>query len=131
MADMAVVVEESRIIDVAPIEDVDDDGASVIDRTGETVIPGLIDAHLHLKIGLQWTGRTSSTTMSPQGLPEQLLTSAVCWTPGSQRCEMLIPGLIGTPNRCRKRLDSGTADPHQPPSDLSNRRSRRRSLPPV
>lgn len=48
MSDMAVVIEDERITAVTPLADAPDD-ADVIDHSQETVIPGLIDAHLHLK----------------------------------------------------------------------------------
>jgi imidazolonepropionase-like amidohydrolase len=47
--DHRVVVDDGRIQSVGPIEDVDaPDDATHVDHTGETLIPGLIDAHLHL-----------------------------------------------------------------------------------
>lgn len=45
----AVVVEDGRIVSVTERESVGLDDANVVDHSGETVIPGLIDAHLHLK----------------------------------------------------------------------------------
>ncbi len=47
--DGAIVVEDSVIVDVGPSEAVEIDDAEVIDHTEETVMPGMIDAHLHLK----------------------------------------------------------------------------------
>ena len=44
-----VVVEDGRVVDAGPADEVDvPDDAEPIDHAGETVIPGLIDAHLHL-----------------------------------------------------------------------------------
>lgn len=48
-SDMAVVTENDRIVHVAPFEDLDLDELDCIDHSGETVMPGMIDAHLHLK----------------------------------------------------------------------------------
>jgi imidazolonepropionase-like amidohydrolase len=47
-SDAAVVVEDGRIAAVTSLDEAPDD-ADVIDHSDETVIPGLIDAHLHLK----------------------------------------------------------------------------------
>ncbi|WP_254863253.1 metal-dependent hydrolase family protein [Halovivax gelatinilyticus] len=44
-----IVVEDGRVNEVGPAEDVaEPDGAARIDHSDETVLPGLIDAHLHL-----------------------------------------------------------------------------------
>ncbi len=49
LADARVVIEDGRVREVGPIEDVPEpEGAARIDHSGETVLPGLIDAHLHL-----------------------------------------------------------------------------------
>ncbi len=45
--DMAVVLEDNKIIEVLPIANVDTTGAEVIDLTDKFVMPGLIDAHVH------------------------------------------------------------------------------------
>ena len=47
--DAAIVIEDGRIAEVADRESVSLGDVEVIDHSGETVIPGLIDAHLHLK----------------------------------------------------------------------------------
>ena len=47
--DGRVVVEDGRVVDAGPAEEVDvPDDADPVDHSEETVIPGLIDAHLHL-----------------------------------------------------------------------------------
>jgi imidazolonepropionase-like amidohydrolase len=49
IADARVVLDDGRVSAVGPIEDVPEpDGAERIDHSGEFVLPGLIDAHLHL-----------------------------------------------------------------------------------
>jgi imidazolonepropionase-like amidohydrolase len=48
-SDTVVVCEGDRIVEVTPQEEFDANGAEVVDHSGETVLPGLIDAHLHLK----------------------------------------------------------------------------------
>lgn len=42
-----VYVRDGRVIDVGPLGDVPSD-ASVLDYSGQTVVPGLIDCHVHL-----------------------------------------------------------------------------------
>ncbi len=47
--DGRVVVEDGRVVEAGPAEQVAvPDDADRIDHSGETVVPGLIDAHLHL-----------------------------------------------------------------------------------
>lgn len=45
---MAIVVEDDRIVQVAPAASVDMAGAEVIDLSGKFVMPGLIDTHVHV-----------------------------------------------------------------------------------
>lgn len=46
--DARIVVEDGRVNDVGPIEDVPEpEGAERIDHSGEVVIPGMIDTHIH------------------------------------------------------------------------------------
>ena len=57
--DARLVIEDGRVVESGPVEDVAGDGDR-IDHSTETVLPGLIDAHLHL-VGvrsmdpLRWT----------------------------------------------------------------------------
>ncbi len=46
--DMAVVVDGSKIVEVAPAASVDKTGCEVIDLSGKFVMPGLIDTHVHV-----------------------------------------------------------------------------------
>ena len=47
--DARIVIEDGRVSDVGPAEDVSvPDDAERIDHSGEVVIPGLVDAHIHL-----------------------------------------------------------------------------------
>jgi len=49
LTDGRIVVEDDTIVESGPRDGVDvPDGASVVDHRDETVIPGLIDAHLHI-----------------------------------------------------------------------------------
>lgn len=47
--DAIVIVEDGRIVEVGPYETTETGNAEVIDHAEETVMPGMIDAHLHLK----------------------------------------------------------------------------------
>lgn len=49
--DMAIVVQEGEISQIASAEQVDCTGAHVIDLSDKFVMPGLIDSHLHTYIG--------------------------------------------------------------------------------
>lgn len=50
ISDGRILVEDGRVVDVGPAEAVDaPDDAEHVDHSDATVIPGLIDAHLHLK----------------------------------------------------------------------------------
>ncbi|WP_290815193.1 amidohydrolase family protein [Halovivax sp.] len=49
LSDARVVIEDGRVSEVGPVEDVEAPAdAERIDHSGEAVIPGLIDAHLHI-----------------------------------------------------------------------------------
>ncbi len=48
-SDMVVLIEEEEIREVRPVEDTDLTAYTVKNHSKEVVIPGLIDAHLHLK----------------------------------------------------------------------------------
>lgn len=44
---MAIVVEENKIVEVAPKADVATEGCEIIDLSNKFVMPGLIDGHMH------------------------------------------------------------------------------------
>ncbi|MFP9062188.1 amidohydrolase family protein [Natrialbaceae archaeon A-chndr2] len=48
-SDAVVLVENGTIIDVGPADSIDTGGVTVVDHRDEIVMPGMIDAHLHLK----------------------------------------------------------------------------------
>lgn len=49
IADARVLVEDGRIVEVGTQESIDNpDGAEYVNHSTETVIPGLVDAHLHI-----------------------------------------------------------------------------------
>jgi len=61
---MAVVVEGNQIMAVLPVEQVDCEGADVIDLSDRFVMPGLIDAHVHIQFNRDPGGRNVVNTMS-------------------------------------------------------------------
>lgn len=44
-----IIIEDDKIADIVPAKTAN--GETVFDMTESTVIPGLIDAHVHLEIG--------------------------------------------------------------------------------
>lgn len=70
---VAVLVEDNRIVKVAPIGEVDEKGAEVIDLTGRFVMPGLIDAHVHVNMN----GETSTDALNRLTVGEITLLSMV------------------------------------------------------
>lgn len=70
---VAVVVEDNKIVKVAPMGEVDETGAEAIDLTGKFVMPGLIDAHVHVNMN----GETSTDGMNYMTLGEITLASMI------------------------------------------------------
>ncbi len=50
---IGVVIEENKIIEIAPISDIKVENAEVIDLSDKFVMPGLIDAHMHVNLSGQ------------------------------------------------------------------------------
>src|SRR5690348_13976529 len=68
--DVSVLVEDDRIVSIGPAGDEPDPGdAEVIDCSGTTIVPGLVDSHSHLTMpgGAHWVDRGFD---SPQRLVE-------------------------------------------------------------
>ena len=59
LPDAAVVIEGERIIAVGPRAEMDLDGHQVIDAGARTLLPGLIDSHVHIAGFLRRTGQSS------------------------------------------------------------------------
>ena len=62
--DMAIVIEDNKIVEVVPAASVDTAGAEVFDLSAKFVMPGLIDAHVHINMngepgGSDWMLSTS------------------------------------------------------------------------
>ena len=64
----AVVIDGDRIRSVGRANDIEiPDGAKIIDAVGKTIMPGLIDCHLHL-LGLKSDNYLAETLIAPGGL---------------------------------------------------------------
>ncbi len=72
LADQAIVIEGEKIVSVGPAGSAKTDGATMVDRSRDTVLPGLIDAHTHL------TGDPRDSGYNRLGIsvPREALTGA-------------------------------------------------------
>jgi imidazolonepropionase-like amidohydrolase len=72
LADQAIVIEGEKIVSVGPAGAAKTDGATMVDLSRETVLPGLIDAHTHL------TGDPKDSGYNRLGIsvPREALTGA-------------------------------------------------------
>ena len=72
LADQAIVIEGDKIVSVGPASAAQMDGPTTIDLSRETVLPGLIDAHVHL------TGDPKDSGYNRLGIsiPREALTGA-------------------------------------------------------
>ena len=83
----AVLVEGGRIARVGAASDAPPEGATIVDLAGRTLLPGLVDAHVHVTAfemptpmkGEAGSRPRSSTTFSPRAC-------ARCFAWGSRRC---------------------------------------------
>lgn len=48
IADARIVIDDGRVTEVGPIESIDEPAGDRIDHSTDVVIPGLVDAHIHL-----------------------------------------------------------------------------------
>ncbi len=62
---MAVMVEEGRIARVAPVAEFDGYAGPRVDTAGATLMPGLIDCHIHLCLGAEADIHAARAKMSP------------------------------------------------------------------
>ena len=72
---VSILVEDGRITWIRPSDDegpvADPGGLEVVDASGSTIVPGLVDAHSHLTMpgGAHWIDRASDPTESPARRP--------------------------------------------------------------
>jgi len=71
LPDRAVVVDGQHIIDVAAAGDVLDEGVTVVDLPGQTLLPGMIDCHTHL-VGEPDSGQGYAELLTRTGAQEAL-----------------------------------------------------------
>ena len=108
---MSVLVEGNLIKKIAKGDINAGDGATVIDGGGRTLMPGLIDAHVHLN--MQFGGH--GTDRGIQGM-QNIRSSAPTKTASESAREFLPAGettlrdLCGMSQGLRKHIDSGTLE---------------------
>ena len=133
IANGRVLGEDGRAVAAGAVDEVDvPDGATIQDHSDATVIPGLIDAHLHL-----FGSRSRKPVRLAEGFDR---TGHGARDGGSaslagcrvhQRPRRLKHDGTGPPGRRRRGNDSGSARVHERPEYLADGRTRRRSLSPL
>ena len=64
----AVLVAEERIERVAPLAEFEGFAGKVVDTTGQTLLPGLVDCHVHLMLGGEGDPGSAADKMTPSAL---------------------------------------------------------------
>ena len=86
----AVLVEDDRIRRLAPEAEFDGFDGEVVETTGQTLIPGLIDAHVHLCLGAEGDPGTAADKL----LPGQMTMKAL------ERAQMTLAGGVTAIRDC-------------------------------
>ncbi|MCB2101226.1 MAG: amidohydrolase family protein [Rhodobacterales bacterium] len=74
--DHGLLVEDGRIARLAPAGEFDGFAGDTVDTTGGTVLPGLIDCHVHLLFGAETDPRTALDKLSPSEATLKALANA-------------------------------------------------------
>src|SRR5579862_206374 len=86
LADQAIVIEGDKIVSIGPANSAQMDGATAIDLSRQTVLPGLIDAHVHLTGDPRDSGYNRLGFPFPaKRSPAQRTRASLCWRV-SPRC---------------------------------------------
>ncbi|MCR9257411.1 MAG: amidohydrolase family protein [Alphaproteobacteria bacterium] len=72
----AVLVAEERIERVAPLAEFEGFAGKVVDTTGQTLLPGLVDCHVHLMLGGEGDPGSAADKMTPSALVMRALRFA-------------------------------------------------------
>lgn len=76
VAGQAVLIEGERITRVAPVGEFDGFAGEIVDTTGATLLPGLIDCHVHLCLGAEGDPGTAADKLLPGQMTMKALERA-------------------------------------------------------
>jgi imidazolonepropionase-like amidohydrolase len=76
MPGQAVLVEDARVVKVAPAGEFDGFAGETVDTSGGTLLPGLIDAHVHLCLGAEGDPGTAADKLLPGQMTMRALERA-------------------------------------------------------
>jgi len=76
LAGQAVLVEDQRIVRVAPAGEFDGFAGETVDTSGGTLLPGLIDAHVHLCLGAEGDPGSAAEKLLPGQMTMRALERA-------------------------------------------------------
>ncbi len=126
-----VVIADGVIADVAPSGELGDDAREIIDATGLHVLPGLIDAHVHLNDPgrADWEGFSSGTrALAAGGFTCAVDMPLNSFPPTVHKVAFDAEGGRGAGHRARRLRALGRPRPRQPRPHGRARRVRRRRL---
>jgi imidazolonepropionase-like amidohydrolase len=115
LADQAIVVRGDRIVDIqswnSEIVDSVDPDVEVLDLADATLLPGLIDAHVHLVLDANWFSADGPLSTSLAESSEALLLRAVGNAQAALKVGVTTVCDLGAPNELifalRKALENG------------------------